>query len=145
MQLEVDERLRRRDAVERADAVGHVEKVPAVDAHDLDQEIELSGGDDDVVGLLQLRDLLGHLLWSAGRSDAYERHRLEAESERVRHRGHLKNAVVAEALVARADRRLGDAELAGDPAERVSPVPLQRLDQGAIDVVEPARPADRPE
>ena len=50
--------------------------------------------------------------------------------------------LVAEARVARADRRLGDARLGGDVAERLAAVLLQRLDDRAVDRVEP-RAADR--
>src|SRR5207249_11979829 len=57
-ELEVEERLGGRDAVEGSDPVRDAEQIAAVAADDLDQDVELTGGDDDVVGLVPARDLV---------------------------------------------------------------------------------------
>src|SRR5262245_54317297 len=59
-ELQVQERLGRGDAVEPADPVRDVEQVAAVAADDLDEDVELARGDDDVVGLVPAGDLVRH-------------------------------------------------------------------------------------
>src|SRR5207342_2199661 len=66
------------------------------------------------------------------------------ESERVRDPGDLEDALVAEPPVACADGRLGDAEVGGDPAERLAAVPLERLDDPPVHPVELGRAKDGP-
>ena len=143
-ELEVEERLGRHDLGERPDAVRHVEQPAAVGADHLDQEVEAAGGDDDVVGLLPVRELVRDDLRRTGRPDADHRRRVEAEAERVRDPGDLEDALVAEPPVACADGRLGDAEVGGDPAERLAAVPLERLDDPPVDPVELGRAKDGP-
>ena len=143
-ELEVEEALGRDDAVERADAVRQLEQVPPVRADELDEHVELAGGDDDVAGLVPARDLVGDGLGRARRADADHRLGVEPEPERVRDGGDLEDVVVAEARVARADGRLGDAEPGRDAAERLAPVLLQRLDDALVDRVDLPGPTDRP-
>jgi glyoxalase superfamily protein len=142
-QLEVEKALGRDDAVELAHPVGQVEQLPAVGADELDEDVELARGDHDVAGLVPLRDLVGDGLRRAAGADPDHRDRLEAEPERVGHAGDLQDVVLAEALVARTDRRLRDAQVGGDAPERLAAVLLQRLDQPLVDPVEVRRSADR--
>ena len=93
--------------------------------------------------LLPLRDLVGDRFRRARRADADHRHRVEAEPERVRDPGDLQDVLVAETAVAGTDRRLGDADLGRDAAERLTAVLLQRLDDLAIDRVELSPRSDR--
>src|SRR6185503_10276813 len=87
-------------------------------------------------------DRVGDRLGRAAGADPDHRDRFEAEAERVRHSGDLEDVVLAEPLVARADRRLRDADLGGDAAERLAAVLLQRLDQPLVDPVEMRGRAD---
>src|SRR6478735_8386941 len=121
-ELEVEEALGRDHVRERADPVGDAEQRTSVGADELDEHVELPGGDNDVVGLLPAGDLVGDLIGRPGGADAHHRLRLEAEAEWVRDAGDLEDVVGAEARVAGADRRLRDAERDGDAAERLPPV-----------------------
>ncbi len=115
----------------------------AVVAHDLDEQVEAPGGDDDVARLVPAGDLVGDRLGAARRLDPDHRLRLEAEPERVRHAGDEQDPVVDKPRVPRADGRLGDTDARGDRAERRASVLLQRFDDAAVDRVERARPCDR--
>ncbi len=143
-ELEVEERLGRDDLGQRPDAVRHVEQPPAVGADDLDEQVEAAGRDDDVVRLLPLGELVRDDLRRPRRADPDHRLGLEAEAERVRHARDLQDALLAEPAVPRAHGRLGDAERGGDPPERLAAVPLQRLDDPAVDVIELGRAGDGP-
>src|SRR2546426_1061662 len=138
-ELEVEERLGGRDAVEGSDAVRDAEEIAAVAADDLDEDVELAGGDDDVVGLVPPRDLVGDGIGRARGPHPDHRLRLEAETERVRHPGDLQDVVVAESRVPGAHGCLRHAELVGDAAKRLAAVPLQRLDDALVHRVDPAR------
>ena len=81
---------------EGAHPVREVEELTTVGGDDLDDEIELPGGDDDVVGLGPARDLIGDLARAPGRLDPHER-LVEAEPERVRDRDDLEDALLVEA------------------------------------------------
>ena len=72
-ELEVEEALGRDDAVELAHPVGHVEQLPPVGADELDEDVELPRRDDDVAGLVPLRDRLRHRVRRAARADADHR------------------------------------------------------------------------
>ena len=96
-ELEVEEALGGRDAVEAADAARQLQQVPAVGADELDEHVELAGGDDDVARLVPAGDLLRHGLGRAGRTHADHRLGVEAEPERVRDAGDLEDGVVDEA------------------------------------------------
>ena len=141
-ELQVDEALGRDDAVERADAVDDVEQVAPVGAEDLDEEVELAGGDDHVARLAPGRDRVGHRLGRPVRLDPEHRLRLEAEAERVGDAGDLEDVLAAEARVAVPDRRLGDAELRRDLPERLAAVRLERLDDLPVEAVERAQALD---
>src|SRR5204863_1166300 len=134
-ELEVEEALGRDDAVERANAVRQVEQLAAVGADELDEDVELAGGDDHVAGFFPAGDLVRDRLGRPGGADADHRLRVEAEPERVRDGRDLEDVVIAEAGVARADRRLGDADPLRDPPERLASVLLQRLDAALVDPV----------
>src|SRR2546430_11670193 len=56
-ELEVEERLGGRDAVEGSDAVRDAEEIAAVAADDLDEDVELAGGGRAGSGLVPPRDL----------------------------------------------------------------------------------------
>src|SRR5689334_21672245 len=144
VELEVEEALRREDAFEPADPARRLEQLAAVGADELDEDVELPGGDDDVAGLVPLRDRLGDRLGRAARTDADHRLRLEAEAERVGHARDLQDVVQAESVVTGANRGLGDAHAGGDAAERLATVLLESLDQRLVDGVEAAGHADRP-
>src|SRR5262249_27367771 len=90
--FEVEEGLGRHDPVERADPVRELEQLRAPRGDDLDNDIELACGDDDVVRLGPLGDLVGYPARRARRLDADKR-LLEAESERVRHGDDLENSL----------------------------------------------------
>ncbi len=92
-QLEVQETLGRDHVGQRADPVRDVEQRAAVGADELDEDVELSRGDDDVVRLGPAGDLVGDRLRRAGRADADHRLGLEPEPERVRDPGHLEDVV----------------------------------------------------
>src|SRR5207248_3355719 len=79
----------------------------------------------------------------ACRPYADHRHRVEAEPERVGHAEHLQHVRVAQPPVPRADGRLGDADLGGDPAERLATVALERLDDALVERVDLRRALDR--
>src|SRR5206468_7958017 len=134
----------RGDALELADPAGQVEELAAVGADELDEDVELAGRDDHVVGLVPAGDLLGDRLRCSGSADPDHRLRVEAETERVRHPGDLEDVVVAQARVPRADRGLRDPDVRGDAPERLAPVLLQGLDDALVDVVEAARYGNRP-
>src|SRR6476469_6705955 len=57
--FEVEKSLGRDDAVERTDPVRQLEQFDAAGGDDLDEDVELARGDDDVVGLRPPRDLVG--------------------------------------------------------------------------------------
>src|SRR5579862_9434458 len=98
--LEVEEGLGRDDAVERTHPVGDVEELAPSLGDDLDDDVELPGGDDDVVGLRPAGDLVRHRLWRPRRLDADER-LVEAEPEWVRDADHLEDARARHAGVTR--------------------------------------------
>src|SRR5690242_1237456 len=93
-ELEVEEALRRHDAVERAHPVRQLEQLAPVGADELDEDVELAGRDHDVARLVPLRDLVGDRLRRAGGADADHRHGVEAEPERVRHARDLEDVVL---------------------------------------------------
>src|SRR5581483_11980931 len=70
--LEVEERLGGDDALERTHAIRDVEEIPPRCGDDLDDEVELARGDDDVVRLWPLRDLVGDAIGRAGSLHADE-------------------------------------------------------------------------
>ena len=115
----------------------------SVGCHDLDEDVELAGADDHVVGLGPARDLVRDLARRARGLHADEC-LVEAEPERVRDRDDLQDPLAGKPGVARADRRLRDAEVRGDPPERLAAVRLERLDDPPVELVDPARRGDRP-
>ena len=52
-------------------------------------------------------------------------------------RDDLKDPVVRQPCVARADSRLGYPELSGDSTKRLAPVPLEGLDDLPVELVDP--------
>ena len=94
----------------------------------------MPGGDDDVVDLGHLGELLGDLdELVALAADADHRHLVEAELERVGDADDLEDAALDEPVGAGADRRLGDAELGGDLGERPAAVGLEVLDDPLVE------------
>src|SRR5579871_191390 len=140
--FEVEKGLGRDDAVERADAVREVEQFGAAGGDDLDDDVELARGDDDVVRLRPLRDFVGDAARRAGGLDADER-LLEAEPERVRNADDLQNPVLCETSVPCANGRLRDADARRDAAKGLAAVALQGLDDLAIDLVDSKERGDR--
>src|SRR4029078_9466458 len=129
---------------ERADAVRQGEQLAPVGADELDEDVELAGGDDDVARLLPPPGLVGPGLGRPRRADADHRLGVETEPERVRHRGHLDDVVVAEPRVRGADVPLRDAAPGRDSAKRLAAVLLKRLDDALVDRVDLPGPTDRP-
>ena len=144
-ELQVEERLGRDDAGDRADAVRQLEQVAAVDAQHLDEHVEAAGGDHDVA-----RFAPSELISSATGSEAPAvLTPSSAWASKPSPSGFVipitcRTSSSTRRRVAGAHGRLGDAELRGDRAERFAPVRLQRLDDAAVDPVERPGPVDRP-
>src|SRR4029453_13039630 len=127
------------DTSERADPIGQLKQLAAIGAHELDEDVVLACRDDHVARLVPFCDLVRDGLRRPRGADTDHRLRVEAELERVRNAGDLKDIFVAKSGVPRTDRRFGDSNRRGDAAEGLAPVLLQRLDDALIDPVEPPR------
>src|SRR5581483_10558917 len=139
--LEVEKGLGRDDAVERPHPVRELEELGAAGGDDLDDDVELAGGDDDVVGLGPARDLVRDRARRPRRLDPDDR-LLEAEAERIRDGDDLEDPLGREARVTGADGRFRDPDARGDRAERLAPADLERLDDLPVEVVDPPRRRD---
>src|SRR5512133_3942048 len=139
---QIEEALGGGDTCQRADPVGQLEQLAAIGAHELDEDVVLACRDDHVARLVPFCDLVRDGLRRPRGADTDHRLRLEAELERVRNARDLEDVLVAETGVPGAYRRLGNADLRGDTAERLAAVLLQRLDDALVDPVEPPRRSD---
>jgi hypothetical protein len=110
--------------------------VVVVLADDLDQEVEAAGGDDHVVDLGHVGDLLRDGLDVSLAGDPDHRLAGEAHLERIGDRDDLHDAGIQQPLHPLADGGLGEPD--GLPDRRVGPaaVLLELLDDRFRDVVE---------
>ena len=111
-----------------------IEQGLVVLADRLDQQVVRAGGDDDVVDLGHLGQVLGHLdELGALAADADHRHLVEAELERIGDADDLEDPALDQPVRPGADGRLGDAELGGDLGERPAAVGLEVLDDPLVE------------
>lgn len=137
MQLEVDEGLGAAHAIDGPDAFGQqFEQVVVALAHYLDHHVERPGGQDDVVDLGHLRQLLRDRVEVALGVDADHRLPGEAKLHRIGDRNDLHDPVVDEPLHPLAHRRLGEAHRLADSGVRHPAVSLQLFDDAFGDRVE---------
>ena len=136
LDAQVDERLGRAHARQRAQSIVHeVEQALVVLDHRLDEQVERTGGDDDV------GDLGDRAIFSARRSgrlprDPDHRHAPVPELQRIGDRDDLHHARLEQALHALAHGGLGQAD--GGAQLRVRRGRrLQLFDDGPVDLVEP--------
>ena len=128
--------MARTPGIDRTESLSTCKQALVVLADHLGQEVEGAGAHDDVIDLGQSGELVGHHPHVA--FDGEPDHGLagEAELERIGHGDDLHDPGLAQPLHPAPHGRLGQAHRLGDGPVGLSPVALERLDNGPVCLIE---------